>query len=449
MKKPSHYRHALMARIQARSARVAVVGLGYVGLPLAIEFARAGFRVCGVDTDPQKVKAIRAGRSYIRDVASREVAAAVASGALRATADFGILRAMDALSICVPTPLSKTKDPDLSYVIASVEAVARYVRPGMLIVLESTTYPGTTDEIVIPRLLGNGLRAGRDVFVAFSPERLDPGRADFVLKNTPKVIGGATPACLAVASALYRTIVDRLVPVSSAAAAEMVKLLENTFRAVNIALANEFLMICGKLNLDGWEVIEAAATKPYGFMKFLPGPGVGGHCIPLDPQYLQWKLRTVNYNARFIQLASEINAAMPEYWVLRVAQALNQDGRSLRGRRILVLGVTYKPDVADIRESPALDIIRLLAAWGARVRFHDPFVRSLGPRWPAAAAARLTPAELAAADCVVIVTHHSSYDWEWIARHARRIVDTRNVLARKGVSGRRAPSGAPRPRHGR
>lgn len=424
----SRYKKILQNRIQKRTARVAVIGLGYVGLPLAVEFARAGFRTIGVDTDTRKVRAIKAGLSYIKDVPGAEVATLARSGKLRASADFSVLRSVDAVSICVPTPLSKTKDPDLSYVINAADAVAKYVHPGLLIVLESTTYPGTTEEIIIPRLLHNGLTVGRNVFVAFSPERTDPGRTDFVLKNTPKVIGGITPACRAMAVALYRAIVDRLIPVSSAAAAEMVKLLENTFRAVNIALANEFLVICDKLGLDVWEVIEAASTKPYGFMKFTPGPGVGGHCIPLDPQYLQWKLRTVNYNARFIQLASEINAAMPEYWVARVAEALNRDGKSIRGSRILVLGVTYKPDVKDLRESPALDILELLQARGARVRFHDPLVHSLRSEHLTVPYAELTAAELAAADCVVVVTNHADYDWVWIQARARRVVDTRHVL---------------------
>lgn len=405
-----------------------MIGLGYVGLPLAVEFARAGFRTIGVDTDARKVKAIKAGRSYIKDVPGADVAALSRSGKLGATSDFSVLRSVDAVSICVPTPLSKTKDPDLSYVIAAVDAVERYLHAGMLIVLESTTYPGTTDDIIGARLARNGLKAGRNIFVAFSPERIDPGRSDYLLKNTPKVIGGSTPACLKMAMALYGTIVARPVPVSSAGAAEMVKLLENTFRAVNIALANEFLMICDKLGLDVWEVIAAAATKPYGFMKFTPGPGVGGHCIPLDPQYLQWKLRSINYNARFIQLASEINAGMPEYWVARTAEVLNRDGKAIRGSRVLVLGVTYKPDVTDLRESPALDILALLLKRGARVSFHDPFVRSLRAERLPVPYVPLTATALAAADCVLIVTNHSSYDWNWIRRRARRIVDTRNVL---------------------
>jgi UDP-N-acetyl-D-glucosamine dehydrogenase len=420
----------LLMKIHGRTARVAVLGLGYVGLPLAVEFARAGFRTTGIDMDARKVKAINAGRSYIGDISAAEIAALVQAGKLRATSNFGILKSMDAASICVPTPLSKTKDPDLSYVIAAADTLAQYVHKGMLIVLESTTYPGTTEEVLIPRMLRHGLKVGEDVFVAFSPERIDPGRKDFALRNTPKVIGGVTTVCRDITIALYQHIVEKLVPVSSVAASEMVKLLENTFRAVNIALANEFLLMCDKLGLDVWEVIEAAATKPYGFMKFTPGPGVGGHCIPLDPHYLSWKMRTLNYTARFIQLASEINAGMAEYWVNKVAEALNQDGKSVKNSQVLVLGATYKPDTNDVRESPALDILKLLQARGARARFHDPFIRTLRPEGLTAPFVELTAAALKQADCVVVVTNHSSYDWKWIQRFARCIVDTRHVLKR-------------------
>jgi UDP-N-acetyl-D-glucosamine dehydrogenase len=301
----------LLSKINSRQAKIGVIGLGYVGLSLAVEFAKAGFFTYGIDIDKRKVDALNAGRSYVIDIAHSDLAEVVSSGKLRGTLDFSILRDCDAVSICVPTPLSKTHDPDLSYVISAVDEVAKYVHAGMLIVLESTTYPGTTDEIIIPKVVSNGYEVGKDVYVAFSPERIDPGRKDYVLKTTPKVVGGATPSCLEIASALYSHIVGKVVPVSSVAAAEMAKLLENTFRAVNIALANEILLMCDKLGLDAWEVIAAAATKPYGFLKFTPGPGVGGHCIPLDPQYLSWKLRTLNYNARFVQLAEEINRSMP------------------------------------------------------------------------------------------------------------------------------------------
>lgn len=421
-------KETLLQKVETRDLQVAVIGLGYVGLPLAVAFAEAGFRTVGIDLDPNKVTALNNGQSYIDDVPQSQVEPLVAQGLLQATADFTVLQSCDAVSICVPTPLSKTHDPDLSYVIAAVDAVADYLHPGMLVVLESTTYPGTTDEIIVPRMVDNGVQIGRDIFVAFSPERIDPGRTDYLLKNTPKVIGGVTPDCGIVAGALYNCIADQVVPVSSSAAAEMVKLLENTFRAVNIALVNEFLMMCDKLGLDAWEVIEAAATKPFGFTKFTPGPGVGGHCIPLDPHYLSWKLRTLNYNARFIQLASEINTSMPAYWVNCVADSLNEVGRAVKGSRILVLGVTYKPDVNDVRESPSLDIIRLLEARGANLTFHDPLVNSLYREGLDIPHTQLTESTLTAADCIIIATNHSTYDWPWIQQHASLIVDTRNAL---------------------
>jgi UDP-N-acetyl-D-glucosamine dehydrogenase len=421
-------KNTLINKIADRSAVVAVLGLGYVGLPLAVGFAQAGFRTIGIDVDARKVGAINARRSYIADVPTADLAPLVECGKLSATTGFAVLDECDTVSICVPTPLSKTHDPDMSYVVSAADAVGAHVHAGMLIVLESTTYPGTTEEVVAPRMLHNGLVLGEDVFVAFSPERIDPGRTDYMLANTPKVMGGLTPACTETAVALYGTIVQRVVPVSSAAAAEMVKLLENTFRAVNIALVNEVLLMCDKLGLNAWEIIEAAATKPYGFMKFTPGPGVGGHCIPLDPHYLSWKLRTLDYNARFIQLASEINTGMPEYWVTRTAEALNEGERALKGSRVLVLGVTYKPDIDDVRESPALDIIELLEKRGARVVFHDPFVNSLEHDGLHTPWVELSEKLLQDADCVLIVTNHKSYDWAWVRQHARRIVDTRNVL---------------------
>lgn len=424
------YKQALLQGIERREAQVAVIGLGYVGLPLAVGFAQAGFRTVGIDVDSRKVAAVNAGESYIGDIGAVEVARVVSSGKLRATTDFAALAHCDAVSICVPTPLSKTHDPDLSYVIAAAEAVAAHLHNGMLVVLESTTYPGTTDEVIVPRIQNNGYRVGENVFVAFSPERVDPGRTDYTLKNTPKVVGGATADCLEVTMALYGAVAERLVPVSSAAAAEMVKLLENTFRAVNIALVNEVLLMCDRLGLDAWEIVEAAATKPYGFMRFTPGPGVGGHCIPLDPQYLSWKLRSLNYNARFIQLAEEVNAAMPAYWVNRVAEALNKVRKSVNGSRVLVLGVTYKPDVTDLRESPALEIIRLLEEKGACVSFHDPFVTSLSNDGLATPFQPLSAAALTAADAVIVATNHTSYDWGWIESHAPLIVDTRHVVGK-------------------
>ena len=421
-------KETLIKKLQDKTARIAVLGLGYVGLPLAVEFAKSGFDTVGIDVDAHKVEAINAGQSYISDVPTAELATAVASGRLRATADFSVLRECDAVSICVPTPLSKTHDPDLSYIISAADEIAKYVHAGMLIVLESTTYPGTTEEIIVPRIVKDGYQIGRDIFVAFSPERIDPGRKDYMLKNTPKVVGGITSACLEIVVTLYGHVSDHIVPVSSAAAAEMAKLLENTFRAVNIALANEVLMMCDKLGLDAWEVIEAAATKPYGFMKFTPGPGVGGHCIPLDPQYLSWKMRTLNYNARFIQLAEEVNASMPGFWVNKVTEVLNEARKALNGSRVLVLGVTYKPDIDDLRESPALDVIKLLEQRRAEVRFHDPYVNSLAHEGLQAPFVELTEKAITESDCVLIVTNHASYDWAWIKRHAQRIVDSRHVV---------------------
>lgn len=421
----------LLEKIHQRTARVAVIGLGYVGLPLAVELARAGLPTLGIDVDVRKVETINAGQSHIQDVPAAEVAAQVSAGRLKATTGFAELRECDVAVICVPTPLSKTHDPDLSYVLSATEAVAEYVHPGMLIVLESTTYPGTTEEVLLPRVLRYGLTLGVDVFVAFSPERIDPGRKDFTLRNTPKVVGGCTPACLEAASALYATFTERVVPVSSAGAAEMVKLLENTFRAVNIALVNEVMVMCDKLGLDAWEIVEAAATKPYGFMKFTPGPGVGGHCIPLDPEYLAWKMRTLDYHSRFIHLASEVNRDMPAYWVNKVAEALNSARKAVNGSRVLVLGVTYKPDIDDVRESPALDIIELLAERGAAVAFHDPYVTDLHHEGLSTPYTPLTDDVLTEADCVMVVTHHSTYDWAHIQRLARLVVDTRHVMARR------------------
>ncbi len=420
----------LLSKLHDHTAAVAVIGLGYVGLPLAVAFAESGMQVVGIDVDASKVDAINHGRSYIEDVPSARVAQLAGTGKLSATTDFGALARCDAVSICVPTPLRKTGDPDISYIVAAAEEIARYLHPGMVIVLESTTYPGTTTEVILPRLCENGqaLQVGEDFFLAFSPERVDPGRTDYTTRNTPKVIGGVTPACLEVAQAYYGQAIEHLVPVSSTEAAEMVKLLENTFRAVNIGLVNEVLLMCDKLGLDVWEVIDAAATKPFGFMKFTPGPGLGGHCIPIDPLYLSWKLKTLNYNARFIELASEINADMPRYWVQKVQDALNEQGKAVKGSHILVLGVAYKKDVSDIRESPALDIIHLLHEKGGLVAYHDPHVPAyrhdgLGME----SVHELAPA-LQQADCVVIVTDHSAYDWPSIHREARLVVDTRRTV---------------------
>ena len=370
----STYQEQLLARIASREARVGIVGVGYVGLPLAVVFAEAGFHVTGFDLSADRVAQINAGNSYIADIPQATIARLRAEGRIAATTDYALLAEMDAISICVPTPLRKTRDPDISFIVNVTEQIARYLRPGQVIVLESTTYPGTTREVILPQLQASGLEVGRDYFLAFSPERVDPGREDWTTYNTPKVMGGVTPACLAVAKALYEQAIQRVVPVSSPEAAEMVKLLENTFRAVNIGLVNEVLLMCDKLGMDVWEVIDAAATKPFGFMKFTPGPGLGGHCIPIDPLYLSWNLKTLNYTARFIDLASEVNTDMPRYWVQRVQDALNDAGKAVKGSRVLVLGVAYKKDVDDVRESPALDIMHLLIEKGADVVYHDPHV---------------------------------------------------------------------------
>lgn len=425
----------LLQRIQERSAVVAVVGLGYVGLPLAVAFAEQGFRVVGIDVDPRKVQALQQGESYVQDIPSDRLAAVGAS--FSATIDYAALADCDAAIICVPTPLNKTRDPDVRYLIAAGESTAQHIHPGMLVSLESTTYPGTTEELLLPmftapavlqRLGRSSFEVGKDFFLAFSPERIDPGRKDFMVENTPKVVGGVTPACLEVAQALYGSAIHKVVPVSSTQAAEMVKLLENTFRAVNIALVNEVAIMCDKLGIDVWEVIDAAASKPYGFMKFTPGPGVGGHCIPLDPHYLSWKLKTLNYNARFIQLAGEINTEMPKYWVDKVQDALNEHGKPMKGSYVLVLGVAYKKDVDDVRESPALDIIELLRNKGAAVRFHDPYIDCVITHGgqPLMGQPDLDAA-LDAADCVMVVTDHSVYDWQEIGRRAACLVDTRHV----------------------
>ena len=419
---------ALIAKAKDRTAVFGVVGLGYVGLPLVMELIRAGYRVLGFDVQQKVVDALNAGRSHIQDIPADVVAAAVKTGRFSATADLSRLKEPDAICICVPTPLSKTRDPDVSYVLAATEAVKKALRPGQCIVLESTTYPGTTRELMLPALEGTGLKVGEDFFLAFSPERVDPGNPKWNTHNTPKVVGGLTAACRRVAMAIYEPAIERLVAVSSTEAAELVKILENTFRSVNIGLVNEMAIVCDKLGVDVWEVIDAAATKPFGFMKFTPGPGVGGHCIPLDPHYLAWKMRTLNYRTRFIELAGEINAEMPEYWVGRVVDCLNEQGRAARGSKVLVVGVAYKKDIDDVRESPALDVIRLLQRRGAAVSYHDPHVGKLKDEAIDLVSHPLTPETLAAADCVVIVTDHSDVDYGLVERCARLVVDTRNAL---------------------
>jgi UDP-N-acetyl-D-glucosamine dehydrogenase len=423
------YKQQLLERLRDRTATVGIVGMGYVGLPLAVEFARVGYHVIGLDLIQEKVDKLNAGVSYIPDVPTEVLAPLVETGHLRATTSYEDLRQADTISIAVPTPLRKTKDPDMSYVIAAADEVSKICQPGMLVVLESTTYPGTTDEVILPRLLNNGLTVGVDVFVAFSPERVDPGNPKYGVRNTPKVVGGVTPECVEVVSALYAPAVDRVIPVSSTAAAEMVKLLENTFRAVNIGLVNEMAIMCARLGVDVWEVIAAAGTKPFGFMPFYPGPGLGGHCIPIDPLYLSWKLRALNYTARFIELASEINTSMPYYVIDLVAEALNDECKSINGSKIGILGMAYKRDIDDVRESPALDIHELLEEKGAHVTFHDPYVPSVrlsGDRM--AHSVELTADWLAEQDCVVIVTDHKLFDIPYILEHAALVVDTRNAI---------------------
>ncbi|HWZ57981.1 MAG TPA: nucleotide sugar dehydrogenase [Gemmatimonadaceae bacterium] len=419
----------LLTKIGDGSAVIGVVGLGYVGLPLAIEFAKAGFRVIGYDVSPRVIATISAGRSHIQDIPHSDVAALVASGRLEATADATRLAEVHAVSIAVPTPLVKTRDPDMSFVDKATDTIASQCRPGTLVVLESTTYPGTTRELVAPKFETRGWTVGEDIFLAFSPERVDPGNERYSTKNTPKVVGGITPNCLAVATALYRTCIDTVVPVSSPEVAELVKLLENTFRSVNIALVNETAIVCERLGVNVWEVIEAAATKPFGFMKFTPGPGIGGHCIPLDPHYLAWKMRTLNYKTRFIDLASEINSQMPDYVVEKVAHALNDAHKSVNGSRVLVIGVAYKKNIDDIRESPALDVIRLLEGRGATVAYHDPFIPKFHEDGRDRASVPMSVAELKRADAVVIVTDHTSIDYQMIVDQAAVVVDTRNATA--------------------
>ncbi|HKY32806.1 MAG TPA: nucleotide sugar dehydrogenase [Candidatus Polarisedimenticolia bacterium] len=427
--------NGLKARIRDRKARVGIIGMGYVGLPLAVEFARAGFTVDGIDLDPRKVKAINGGRSYISDVSGGEVRELVSGGRLSATSGFEVLRRTDCAIICVPTPLRKTRDPDISYIVSALEEVAQRLHKGMLVILESTTYPGTTEEIMLPRLAETGLRPGKDFYLAFSPERVDPGNRSWHTKNTPKVVGGITSACGQMASLLYSQAVERVVPVSCARAAEMIKLLENTFRSVNIALVNEIALICDRLGLEVWEIIDGAATKPFGFMPFYPGPGLGGHCIPIDPHYLSWKLRTLDYQARFIELAAEINGGMPHHVLSKVVDTLNRQRKAVSGSRVLVLGVAYKRDTSDTRESPSLDVMKLLRERGARVDYHDPFVPTLpagsaGPG-PARRSVPLTASRLRGYDCAIIVTDHSGIDYQAVVDHSKAVVDTRN--ATRGV----------------
>jgi len=420
----------LIQKADRREALFGIIGLGYVGLPLAVELANAGYRVLGFDVSTRVVEGLNGGQSHVKDISDAKLSAVLRASRFSATTDGSQLAACDAISICVPTPLSKFKDPDVSFIVAATETVKKILRPGQAIILESTTYPGTTREIMLPALESTGLKVGQDFFLSFSPERVDPGNPVYLTKNTPKVVGGITDDCRRVVVALYKPAIDTLVQVSTTEAAELVKLLENTFRSVNIGLVNEMAIVCDKLGVDVWEVIDAAATKPFGFMKFLPGPGLGGHCIPIDPHYLAWKMRGLNYKTRFIDLAGELNTEMPVFWVRKVGDALNGAGKAVRGANVLILGVAYKRDIEDVRESPALDIIKLLEGQGARVQYHDPFVPWIQEDGHRSESLPLTAETLAATDCVVIVTDHSNVDYQLVKRHARIVVDTRNALRR-------------------
>ncbi len=424
----------LLQRIQRRQARAGVVGLGYVGLPLAVELGRAGFHVTGIDLDEQKTRAVNEGRSYIPDVATADVKALRDAGQLDATTDFAVVGELDTINICVPTPLRKTRDPDLSHIVSAVESIAAHLHPGLLIILESTTYPGTTEEVVQPLLEAKGLLAGRDFFLAFSPERVDPGNATFQTNNVPKVVGGLTPDCLQLATALYGSAISTIVPVSSTRVAEMVKLLENTFRAVNIGLVNELALMCDRMNIDVWEVVDAAKTKPFGFMAFYPGPGLGGHCIPIDPFYLSWKAKQSGFDPRFIELAGHINGAMPHYVVDKIADALNSQRKAINGSSVLIAGVAYKRDIDDMRESPAFDVIGLLLAKRAVVSYTDPYVPEVDARhWPGRVDMRsvpIGPGGWARYDCVVIITDHRTFDYDAMVSESQLIVDTRNAIQR-------------------
>jgi UDP-N-acetyl-D-glucosamine dehydrogenase len=418
---------ALEEKIKNRTALVGIIGMGYVGLPLAVELGKENFKVIGIDVNKDKVNLVNSGRSDIDDVKDENLQPLVRAGKIEATTDFSALKKVDCVAICVPTPLSKTKDPDVSYILAAVEQVQKYLHPGQLVILESTTYPGTTEELILPKLEKTGLKVGKDFFLAFSPERVDPGNESYTTKNTPRVVGGITPQCTKIAKFFYEQTIIRAVPLSSTKSAEMVKLLENTFRSVNIGLVNEVALMCDRLKIDVWEIIDAANTKPFGFMPFYPGPGLGGHCIPIDPHYLSWKLKSLNYYVRFIELAGDINSHMPEYVVERVTRALNEKKKSLKGSKILVLGVAYKRDIKDVRESPALDVIKLLENGGAEISYNDPHVPSIRMNESVMKSIKLTQALLQSADCAVILTDHTAYDYDWIVQNSQLLMDTRNA----------------------
>lgn len=420
-------KHVMLEKISKRTLRIAVIGLGYVGLPLTTTFAEAGFHVIGIDIDQRKVDQLALGESYIPDVPNSLLRGLLASELLSFTSNYTLLERVDTIVICVPTPLGKTHDPDISYILSAIHAIKTHLRSGQLVILESTTYPGTTDEVILPELEATGLRVGVDFFLAFSPERVDPGNTNYNTGNMPKIVGGITHDCTELASAFYGAALEHVVSVSSTRVAEMAKLLENTFRAVNIGLVNEIAIICEKLNISVWEVIDAAATKPFGFMRFLPGPGLGGHCIPVDPHYLLWKLKTLNYTTRFIQLAAEINSSMPHHVVDKIGGVLNEQRRSFNGAKILIMGVAYKRNVTDIRESPALDIIQLLKTLKCIVVYHDEYVPSFTLNEQIFYSQPLSTDVLQSVECVVIVTDHSYYDIPWLVRESRSIVDTRNA----------------------
>ena len=425
----------LIKKLKDKTAKIAILGLGYVGLPLAVVFGEAGFQVTGVDPDKRKIDSLVEGKSYIPDVKTEAVTKLVKEGKFTSTTDFSVLKEMDAVSICVPTPLRQTGDPDMSFIISATEQLAKYMHKGMVVVLESTTYPGTTRELLLPKLgIEHGLKVGEDWFLAFSPERVDPGREDYTTINTPKVMGGITEACGEVATAWYEGAIKTVHQVSTAEAAEMSKLLENTFRMINIGLVNELAIMCERLGVDVWEVIDAAASKPFGFMKFTPGPGLGGHCIPIDPLYLSWKMKSFNYNARFIELASEINTNMPRYVVSRILEAMNDRGKHLKGSKVLVLGVAYKPDIDDVRESPALDVIGLMKKKGAIVEYHDPYIPHIHHEydgWQMDSVKDMMKS-VKEAEAVIIITNHKEYDYKAIIESAKFVFDSRNATGKIG-----------------
>ena len=418
----------IQKKIETKSAHTGVIGLGYVGLPLMMTMAKAGFCVTGIDTSHQKVKRIQQGISDVPDVASADLAPFIQRGQIQVTTDYRVLSKLDTVNICVPTPLRKSKDPDMSFIISAVEGIIQYLHKNQLIILESTTYPGTTEEVVLPRLAKSGLEIGKDFFLAFSPERIDPGNATYKMANTPKIVGGITPECTQVAKLFYEQFINKVHVVSSTQAAEMVKLLENTFRSVNIGLVNEMALMCDRMGMDVWEIVDAAATKPFGFMPFYPGPGLGGHCIPIDPHYLSWKAKTYEFYARFIELASEINGSMPKYVFDKIVGALNRHRMAVNGSKILIVGVAYKKDVGDTRESPAIDVIRMIVNEGGKILYHDPYVPELQiDGVESYTSQELTSNLVQNSDCIAIITDHTNIDYEWIVKHAVVVVDARNT----------------------